>query len=486
MAPVEAWAGLTTAVYKTDRYNLAEGIAAKGLAYNPDSLELRVAQADIAVAKQDWQLAIERWEKIMSDFSDKKRLGMVYARLVDAYCKVGNLQAAERVAAEGASIHPTHIAVRSAHARSAAARHNWPLAIARWKALIKDFKGKVPEEAYVGLAKARRCAGLMKIAEDSANDGIKRFPDSPDSYIELAETATAQKNWRRALKLWDAAYEKFNDRGSVENWKKINIRFHQSVIKRIVDIDKYKKERLDYITHKAEPKKYVIYTAASAGYDTLKLPEKIDERFDYVIFTDDETVDGYGIYDIRPFPTPELDPARAIRYPKTHPHILFGGYDAAIWVDTSIMLSGDIMPLLQEFLKSGKPVGNSTHPARKDIYEEFNACIELGKDNPEVLKKQMQFYKKVALDIKDLSENGVLFFNLGNKDLAPVMETWWEQVMLFSKRDQLSFNYALFKNESERYKLCEPPISLRNHPNFILTAHHSKYEVLDELYKLFD
>ncbi|MDE7250890.1 MAG: hypothetical protein K2N82_13635, partial [Lachnospiraceae bacterium] len=46
-----------------------------------------------------------------------------------------------------------------------------------------------------------------------------------------------------------------------------------------------------------------------------------------------------------------------------------------------------------------------------------------------------------------LIDSGILVRELKNERVIKVMETWWQEVLHGSKRDQLSFNYACWKND---------------------------------------
>ena len=41
----------------------------------------------------------------------------------------------------------------------------------------------------------------------------------------------------------------------------------------------------------------------------------------------------------------------------------------------------------------------------------------------------------------------LLVREVNNPDIIQLMETWWNEVLHGSRRDQLSFNYACWKNE---------------------------------------
>ena len=484
-APPEVLIGLSTALRKLNKFQSAESAVRRGLDNHPHDLALFIEFAEIATANQEWSEAARRWQFILQKFSDKRELGMTYARLISAYCHLKEYDEAQDVVNEALKYHAKHPAVRRSAAALAAARQEWPAAAQLWQAMIKDFRDEVSVDAWIGLSAALRRQGQFEQADITTNDALQRYTSDINLLIEQAEIPTTGRDWPEALRRWQVLARHLSHLESAADWQKLHVRFNLSVVERIAKIEDFQAQIARYQNSTGGARKKVtVYTSVSKGYDSLKLPERIDRRFNYVIFTDDPRIDGLGVYDVRPLPVKNLDNARAIRYAKTHPHVLFPQHEAAIWVDTSIMVQGNIVPLLNQFMASGKAIGNFTHYMRQSVYEEFEASIELGKADYDILKRQMWHYKRQGFENQDLSENGILFFNLGHERLGAAMEAWWQQILDFSTRDQLSLGYALSTNGVERYHLADPPITIRNHPNFILTPHFSDHWVLDELYSL--
>ena len=56
-----------------------------------------------------------------------------------------------------------------------------------------------------------------------------------------------------------------------------------------------------------------------------------------------------------------------------------------------------------------------------------------------------------------LNETNILIRNHLNPQIIAIMEQWWEFIEKYSKRDQLSFSYVLYKNN-----ITVPSISFKN------------------------
>jgi GT2 family glycosyltransferase len=257
----------------------------------------------------------------------------------------------------------------------------------------------------------------------------------------------------------------------IRNEARLNI----SVVNRLMNIGSFRSEIEQYNKQKKQPRKQkiVIYTAISGGYDSLKLPEILNPEFDYVLFTDTPTR-GSGVFDIRPLPYFHEDTTRMARFVKTHPHQLLPEYDIAIWIDANIMIMGEISPLIDKFLKSKKPVAAIPHPLRKTITQEAKACIRYGKGDVDQIKEQARHYQDIGYETNKLIESNIMMFNLHDKKIPGFFATWWSEIDKFTRRDQLSLNYAMDTNKIKWHRLMERPDNSRSHPLFTLVPHHVK------------
>lgn len=442
------------------------------------NLEQLLRLADEAYQKSDWPQAIKYLRKVTHRYK-KSAPPEAWLQLTLCYVNEKNLGKAEAAAAEGIKLYPKLTKLVALAGKAASANGDWSLAETYWSRVLEVSEEKAPPVAWAYLAKAQRLLGNTAQAEKTAKTGLKKHAGNLEIVIELAEQATAKKEWRTAHKHWKTALRIINAQAKPNFTTRQQVRFNISIVKRLSTITSYKKAIKKYATYTGK-RRFAVVTSMTRGYDSLKPPEVLDDRFDYIVYTDDK-LDGMGIFDIRPLPKPELDDARAIRYVKTHPHTLLADYDAVIWMDTSLMIVGDIYPLIKKFLDSGLPIGSGVHPLRKNIYEEFEANVRLNKENQKVMKKQIDYYRSQGFTHNDLTENTLLMFNPKHKKTAPALELWWEQITKFSRRDQLSFNYSLSKTGAQWFKLTKSPHNIRNHPNFVITPHHTSPQVLAEL-----
>jgi GT2 family glycosyltransferase len=151
------------------------------------------------------------------------------------------------------------------------------------------------------------------------------------------------------------------------------------------------------------------------------------------------------------------------RYVKTHPHALLGHYEFAIWIDSNIMILGDIHVLLDSFIESGTVVAAFPHPYRTSIYEEIEACIAQGLDDAETMREQIARYRKAGFAHQDLIESNLMMFNLSDRRVRALLDLWWSEIERGSRRDQLSLNYALAQIGLGWHPIASRPDNARTH-----------------------
>jgi glycosyltransferase involved in cell wall biosynthesis len=206
-----------------------------------------------------------------------------------------------------------------------------------------------------------------------------------------------------------------------------------------------------YIKFKASGRKakYVVYTCLSGDYDSLKIPEYLDNEVDYVCYSDCPK-DGYGIWDVRSYLPAINDDTRLSRHPKILPHLYLKGYETSLYIDANVLPIVSLIPLIKKFERSEKIVAGIKHPWRNCIYDEGNACIKSNKDSKEKIKEALSFYKSQGYPKKyGLNENNFIMRRHNHPNVIKTMEIWWDVYSKYSRRDQLSFNFALFLSKME-------------------------------------
>lgn len=197
-----------------------------------------------------------------------------------------------------------------------------------------------------------------------------------------------------------------------------------------------------------ENSRLVIYTVIAGNYDTLKDPEFIDENCDYVCFTDSGEL-ASGIWQVRMMEDAGLDSTRHQRMYKVLPHRFLPEYEYSVYVDGNVRITGSLRDFVRNQWK-GAPLLGLKHPSRDNVYDEAEACINLGKDDPGIIRRQIARYRSEGYRADNgLTVTNIMFRRHKDKRLVKVMEDWWDEIRENSRRDQLSFCYVCWKNHFE-------------------------------------
>jgi len=226
---------------------------------------------------------------------------------------------------------------------------------------------------------------------------------------------------------------------------------------RVVSMENLIKKAKEEVKKAEKEDKIVVYTCITGGYDSLMEPAVVTPGVDYVCFTDNP---GLKSKNWKIVPMPEelngLSEVKQQRGVKILAHRYLSDYDISVWVDGAVQVKGNI----KEYLKSldfGKfCVFIPEHPVRKCIYAEKDACIRTKKikgDGIALAEKQMKRYREEKFPSNyGLVQTNVMMRRHNDPYCKELMEKWWEELKDNSHRDQLSFNYALWKVGDSGFK----------------------------------
>lgn len=219
--------------------------------------------------------------------------------------------------------------------------------------------------------------------------------------------------------------------------------------------------------------KYVIYTAMVGGYDEVMQPLVVDERFDYVLFSNDIDKKKIGVWDVRTIPYENDDNTRMCRFVKTHPKELLGEYEISIWMDSNIqILTSQVYKRIMELSKSNVLIASMNHFMRNCIYDEAFEIMCLRYDDERKIVEWCHKIKKEKYPYNNgLFETNVVFRKHNLDIISNLNLLWWYCIDNYSKRDQLSFNYALWKIGLHCACFFEKSLCARNSPDMFVREH---------------
>lgn len=210
------------------------------------------------------------------------------------------------------------------------------------------------------------------------------------------------------------------------------------------------------------------YTAIFGNHSGLIRQPRF-ENVEYICFTDSNlTANGW---EIKKVPSMPNDPSRSNRYYKINPHLHLQDYQISIYMDSNVLMVNNPKMLIENLMNDVNMLAFD-HQFLKDdqrncIYKEHQHIVSLGartgryKDKLETMGLQMNKYKSEGFPEEYGLIHGAILIRRHHCDyVIKTMETWWEQVNKFSRRDQLSFNYAAWKNDFKFGHIPGDPRSL--------------------------
>jgi GT2 family glycosyltransferase len=211
-----------------------------------------------------------------------------------------------------------------------------------------------------------------------------------------------------------------------------------------------------------------VYTAVAGGYRPLSRSLE-QPGVACRLFSDGATADGW-----EPYRFDELseDAVRTAKKPKILPHLYFEDCDWSIWIDANISLRSDPRDLVAEVEQSGQLIGVFPHPERSCVYDEAMRCVSGAKDDVDIILQQIGRYRREGFpEHIGLAECNVLVRRHSNPGVVAAMRLWWDEIRAGSRRDQISFNYSLWRSGLSYHELGGGRTNVRTDPRFVYQAH---------------
>tara|TARA_B000000565_G_scaffold254781_1_gene233901 strand:+ start:664 stop:1332 length:669 start_codon:yes stop_codon:yes gene_type:complete len=193
----------------------------------------------------------------------------------------------------------------------------------------------------------------------------------------------------------------------------------------------------------------ILYTTIFGGYDDVTKPN-LPIDWDWKCFSEENSIPLY------------TDNTRNAKKFKVLPHRYLQNYEYSIFIDGNMYVVGNVDELIEKYLSDSNIAFFDHNKNRMDprdcIYDEYNAIMNLGKndpnqnfkDNPQVMYDQVKRYQDEGYPSHNGLITGMVILRRHNeKDCIRVMEDWWTEIKYGSKRDQLSFNYVAWKNNTK-------------------------------------
>lgn len=186
--------------------------------------------------------------------------------------------------------------------------------------------------------------------------------------------------------------------------------------------------------------KKVVYTAIFGNYDTPLQPNVITDDWEYILYTDNEKADT-GIWK-RIVVKPNYPRLYARFIKLNYPQFKLKNYDILFWIDANVVINCD----LNEFTKKHQSEFMVLkHPHRDSILKEAHACKKYKKDSSIKIDLQIEKYKNEGYKFDNGLVATTIMLRRNTKAVQEFCMKWWDELSHGSIRDQLSFNYVLWK-----------------------------------------
>jgi hypothetical protein len=198
--------------------------------------------------------------------------------------------------------------------------------------------------------------------------------------------------------------------------------------------------------------KNVVYTIIIGNYDDLREPEIVSPDFDYVCLTDRSDLISQTWKFIKVRCDKKKPPKRCAARLITYPFDYLKDYELSVRINGNMSICCDISDFVSRTLPPDKSIAIMRNPKSDCVYIAAQNVINAKKDEPEVVLRQMDKYRREGYpEHNGLLSSQVLIRRHNDENLRKHCRLWLREIDRHSQRDQLSFNYILWK-----YKLIDP------------------------------
>ena len=221
--------------------------------------------------------------------------------------------------------------------------------------------------------------------------------------------------------------------------------------------------------------KICVYTCITGDYDNVNEISRKEKGIDYYLFTNNKNITS-STWNVIYIENEGLDNQRLSRKIKMlgHPDIN-DRYDVFVWMDASVIWKKNIQSFVDKYLKKNNFVAFK-HSYRNCIYEEANECVRMRKDTKESVMKHVKFLRKEKFPENYGLCEMTVFICRNEGNVLDTMRLWFDMVCRYSKRDQLSFMYCVWKTNMKLSVINE---NVWDNEWFTHSKHNHKQKLTD-------
>ena len=191
-------------------------------------------------------------------------------------------------------------------------------------------------------------------------------------------------------------------------------------------------------------KKICVYTCLTGNYDNLHEIEVKDNKVDFICYTNNKNLKSntWKIIYVEDNELNDHQLSRKIKMIGTE--YIDSKYDISVWQDASVIWKKEPSKFVEKYLKGD--FSAFIHNERSSVIDEAYEVIRLRRDSKKNVLKHLEFLKKEGFpDNLGLFEMTVFIKRHNNQIVKDTMNIWFETYLKNTKRDQLSFMYAVWK-----------------------------------------
>jgi hypothetical protein len=191
--------------------------------------------------------------------------------------------------------------------------------------------------------------------------------------------------------------------------------------------------------------KQIIYTSIVGKFDRLLAPAVVEPQLEYVAFCDEIDSPIPPPWQCRPLLHQERNARMTARWHKLHPHLLFPNHDLSLYIDGNVRMNAPVSELIEQ-MSSVSPIALFRHAERDCAYAEAEIVKRYRLDDWSIVDSQMAYYRALGYPTKSgLHISTVQIRRHNDPRLAAFLDDWWQQVKIFSHRDQLGLDFLLMR-----------------------------------------
>lgn len=225
--------------------------------------------------------------------------------------------------------------------------------------------------------------------------------------------------------------------------------------------------------------KICVYTCITGDYDNLKEIPKIEKGIDYYCFTNNKKIKS-NTWNVIYIDDENLSNVQLARKIKILGHELINDYDILLWMDGAVTFKKNIKDFINTYLDKKDVLVAFMHGERDNIKDEAYACYRFNKESKGNINRILKFYE----DEKYLFDNGLIESTVyikrpKDKIVQETMRLWFSMILNYSTRDQLSFNYCIYKTGLKVKWINEKAFSNKwfNWDNHNVSSNYENYSI---------